>query len=74
MSLETLNEAELSNVTLPALINSLKMQGFDLDNIFNEYDKHILDNKLSGASPQLKHASIQHLKAMIDDAKSNSLL
>lgn len=74
MSFEHPTEAELSNVALPALINSLKMQGYDLDSIFNEYDKHILDNKLSGSAPQHKHASIQHLKAMIDDAKSNPLL
>ncbi|MCR3924256.1 hypothetical protein NUJ08_03435 [Acinetobacter pittii] len=74
MSFEQLTEAELSNVALPALVNSLKMQGFDLEIIFNEYNKHILDNKLSGAAPQHKHASIQHLKNMIDDAKANSLL
>ena len=42
MSFEHPTEAELSNIALPALINSLKMQGYDLDSIFNEYDKHIL--------------------------------
>lgn len=74
MTFDDLTEEEIANITLPALVNSLKMQGFDLENIFNEYNKHILDNKLSGAAPQHKYASIQHLKNMIDDAKSNTLL
>lgn len=74
MSLENPTSSELSEVTLAALINSLKMHCHNLDQIFKEFEANILDNKLSGSNPHFKLASIKHLKNYIDDAKSNSLL
>ncbi|MHA3098944.1 hypothetical protein [Acinetobacter brisouii] len=74
MSLEHPTKLELSEVTLQALINSLKMHGYDLDKILKEYNNHILDNKLSGASPIAKSESVDHLKKYIDDAKQNPIL
>ncbi|MDM1771020.1 hypothetical protein [Acinetobacter indicus] len=74
MSLDNLSKLELSEVTLSALVNSLKMHGHDLDQILKEYKSEILDNKLSGSAPQFKSASIEHLKTYIDDAKKNPIL
>lgn len=74
MSLENPTKLELSEVALSALVNSLKMHGHDLDQIFKEYQNQILDNKLSGSNANWKSRSIDHLKSYIDDAKQNPLL
>ncbi|WP_151859373.1 hypothetical protein [Acinetobacter nosocomialis] len=74
MTLEALTETQLSDCTLRALVNSLHMNGHDLDKIFNEYDGEILGNRLSGAAPQHKLASIDHLKTLITEARANSEL
>ena len=74
MSLENPTKLELSEVTLSALVNSLKLHEHNLDQIFKEYENQILDNKLSGSDPNWKFKSIDHLKNYIDDAKQNSLL
>lgn len=74
MTLENLNDLELSDCTLRALLNSLKLHGHDLDQIFDEYDNKILGNQLSGAAPQHKLATVEHLKKLINEAKSNEEL
>ncbi|PPC02533.1 hypothetical protein SOI71_05575 [Acinetobacter pittii] len=74
MSLEPLTETQLSDCTLRALVNSLHMHGHDLDKILTEYDNEILDNRLSGAAPQHKLASIDHLKSIIAEARANKEL
>ncbi|MCJ8160221.1 hypothetical protein [Acinetobacter zhairhuonensis] len=74
MSVETYSKAELSETTLVALVNLLKLDGYDLDQLLLHYVDHILDNKFSVADASVKLASIDRLKACIDDAKQNPLL
>ena len=74
MSVETYSKQELAETTLAALVNLLKLDGYDLDQILLDYVNHILDNKFSNADASVKLASIDQLKACIDDAKQNPLL
>lgn len=69
-----LNKDELSTVALSALINLLKLKGYDLDQIKREYDQEILGNLLSGSAPQFKSASSNLIQNLINEAHSNSLL
>ena len=69
-----LNNDQLSSVTLSAVINLLKMKGYDLEKIKEEYDSEILGNLLSGTAPQFKNESINLLDKHIKDANSNPLL
>ena len=74
MSVETYSKQELAETTLAALVNLLKLDGYDLDQLLLHYVDHILDNKFSNADASVKLASIDRLKACIDDAKQNPLL
>ena len=74
MSVETYSKQELAETTLAALVNLLKLDGYDLDQILLDYVNHILDNKFSNADASVKLASIDQLKACIDNAKQNPLL
>lgn len=74
MPLDEPTDLQLSEVALSALVNSLKLHGHDLDQIFKEYDNQILDNKISGAPADWKFLSTRHLKGYIDDAKKNPIL
>lgn len=74
MPLDEPTDLQLSEVALSALVNSLKLHGHDLDQIFKEYDNQILDNKISGAPADWKSLSTSHLKGYIDDAKKNPIL
>ncbi|EOR06455.1 hypothetical protein [Acinetobacter tandoii] len=74
MSLENPTKLQLSEVALSALVNSLKLHGHDLDQIFKEYENQILDNKISGANANWKFQSTDHLKSYIDEAKKNPIL
>lgn len=71
MTAKVLTEAELSEVTLRALINSLYLHGHDLDIIFQEYSNKILDNQLSGADASHKNQTISFLKSLINEARNN---
>ena len=74
MSVETYSKQELAETTLAALVNLLKLDGYDIDQILLDYVNHILDNKFSNADASVKLASIDQLKACIDNAKQNPLL
>ncbi|MDQ9820486.1 hypothetical protein RFY44_16665 [Acinetobacter bereziniae] len=74
MTAQSLNEAELSEIALRALINSLHLQGYNLDNILQEYSSKIQDNQLSGADATHKFQTIELLKTLIDEAKNNQEL
>jgi hypothetical protein len=68
------DEINLAEVTLDALISSLQLQGYNLDNIFTEYKNKILGNELSPAPPQYKNASTELLREKIELAKANTVL
>ncbi|WP_334459061.1 hypothetical protein [Acinetobacter soli] len=74
MTDKNLTEAELSNITLPALVRLLQIEGYDLDKILSEYKDKVLGNLLSGSSPQLKYQTIAHLEEIISATKSDDLL
>lgn len=74
MTDKNLTEAELSNITLPALVRLLQIEGYDLDKILSEYKDKVLGNLLSGSSPQLKYETIAHLEEIISTTKSDDLL
>lgn len=74
MTAKVLTEAELSEVTLRALINSLHLHGHDLDTILKEYSNKIHDNQLSGADASHKNQTIPLLESLISEARSNQEL
>ncbi len=69
-----LEESDVTEVTLGALINLLKLSGYDLNLILANYERKIVDNKLTGANPHYKMASVELLKELIDEANNNSVL
>ncbi|OTG62864.1 hypothetical protein B9T29_06485 [Acinetobacter sp. ANC 3903] len=69
-----LNEDQLSNVTLSALINLLKLKGYDLEKIKEEYNNEIFGSLLTGTGPQFKTASKELLGKRVNEANSNPLL
>ena len=62
------NSVNIESITLDALVRLLKLEGFDLSDIQEKYEAKILDNVLSGSSPQFKIESIKVLKKAIEDA------
>lgn len=62
------NSVNIESITLDALVRLLKLEGFDLSDIQEKYEAKILDNVLSGSSPQFKLESINVLKKAIEDA------
>ncbi|AGQ07087.1 hypothetical protein ABTQ09_04080 [Acinetobacter baumannii] len=74
MSNPLVEEAQLNDCTLRALVNSLQLQGYDLDKILNNFESEITGNVISGSSPQYKSAAVELLKERINEARSNSLL
>lgn len=71
MTAQVLTEAELSEIALKALVNSLHLQGYNLDNILQEYSNKILDNQLSGADASHKNQTTSLLKRLINEARNN---
>ncbi|QDB82217.1 hypothetical protein [Acinetobacter pittii] len=74
MSDKILTEAELSEVTLRALVNSLHLHGHDLDIILKEYSNKIHDNQLSGANASHKNQTTPLLESLIKEARNNKEL
>ncbi|MDD9320350.1 hypothetical protein M0O54_09495 [Acinetobacter lactucae] len=74
MTAKILTEAELSEVTLRALINSLHLHGHDLDLILKQYSNKIHDNQLSGADASHKNQTIPLLETLISEARNNQEL
>lgn len=74
MTAKVLTDAELSEVTLRALINSLHLHRHDLDIILKEYSNKIHDNQLSGADASHKNQTIPLLERLINEARSNQEL
>lgn len=74
MTAQSLNDADLSEIALEALINSLHLHGYNLDNILKEYSSKIQDNQLSGADASHKFQTIELIKTLIDEAKNNQEL
>lgn len=74
MSTINIEDPALYEITLQALVNSLQRNGYDLDKIFADYDREILDNRLSGASAERKSQSSYLLSELIKEAKVNSEL
>lgn len=69
-----LDKSAVTEVTLGALINLLKLKGHDLNKIYTDYETKIIDNKLTGANPDYKIASAELLKKLIEEANNNPTL
>ena len=69
-----LDKSDVTEVTLSALINLLKLKGHDLNKIYADYETKIVDSVLTGANPHYKIASAELLKELIEEANNNPTL